>query len=128
MRCVAAPATTGGGGFLATCGDDIVRFTEETGRNLSLMNGIESPTVFWLLVALQFFGVSCGCAVRLSEGSPLQGIGQGVFFTALALMGTATVAALAVGPGVWLACSAALAVMVLTVTCDFRGSCIYPAG
>jgi hypothetical protein len=40
----------------------------------------------------------------------------------LLLMGLGTAFALTIGPGCWLTCSATLAVMVLTVTCDFRAS------
>jgi hypothetical protein len=86
------------------------------------MNGFDSPTVLWLLIAAQLVGfVSAGLA-RLSEGSAGQTISQWMFFGILPLVGVATIVAIAVGPGCWLACSATLAVMVLTVTCDFRGS------
>jgi hypothetical protein len=86
------------------------------------MNGFDSPAVLWLLIAAQLLGVISACIARLSEGSPRQALSQGTFFGALSLMGAATIVALAVGPGCWVACSASLALMVLTVTCDFRGS------
>lgn len=86
------------------------------------MNGFDSPGVVWLLLAAQFVGVTSGCFARLSEGSACQSLSQRTFLVALALMGAATIVALAVGPGYWLGCSASLAAMVLTVTCDFRGS------
>ena len=86
------------------------------------MNGFDSPTALWLLVAAQFLGVASAWFARLSEGSPGQAIAQCAFLVALPLVGVATVIALSVGPGCWLACSTTLAVMVLTVTCDFRGS------
>jgi hypothetical protein len=86
------------------------------------MNGFDTPTCLWLLIAAQFIGVFSAWAARLSEGSPHQATGQRTFFAILPLMGVATMVAFAIGPGCWLACSATLAFMVLTVTCDFRGS------
>jgi hypothetical protein len=85
------------------------------------MNGFDSPAVPWLLLAVQLVGVLSACVARLSEGSPCQGTSQRMFFGALMLVGGATVVALAVSPGCWLACATSLAVMVLTVTCDLRG-------
>jgi len=84
------------------------------------MNGFESTTALWLLVAAQCFGVLSAAAARLSEGSPCQAASQWVFLVALPLVGVATVVALMVGPGIWVACAASLAVMVLTATCDLR--------
>jgi len=86
------------------------------------MNGFDSPTVLWLLVAAQFLGVSSAWLARLSEGSSCQAVSQYVFFGVLPLMGVITAAALTIGPGCWMTCSATLAIMVLTVTCDFRRS------
>lgn len=85
------------------------------------MNGFDSPSVLWLLVAVQFLGIASACLARVSEGSSCQGVSQVIFFVVLPVMGTITAFALTVGPGYWLACAATLAVMVLTVTCDFRG-------
>jgi len=84
------------------------------------MNGFDSPAALWLLVAAQILGVLSAFAARFSEGSPRQAISQGMFLGVLPLMGVATLLALAVGPGCWLGCATTLAVMVLTVTCDFR--------
>ena len=84
------------------------------------MNGFESTTALWLLVGAQCFGVLSAAAARLGEGSPCQAVSQGVFLVALPLVGAATVVALMVGPGIWVACTASLAVMVLTATCDLR--------
>jgi hypothetical protein len=86
------------------------------------MNGFDSTTVLWIFVAAQLLGVSSAWLARLSEGSTCQTVGQCMFFGILPLMGIVTMAAWAVGPGCWLACSTTLAIMVLTVTCDFRGS------
>ena len=84
------------------------------------MNGFDSPAALWLLVAAQILGVLTGFAARFSEGSRRQGVSQGLFFGVLLLMGAATLVALAVGPGCWLGVRGTLAVMILTVTCDFR--------
>jgi hypothetical protein len=84
------------------------------------MNGFDSPTALGLLVAVQCFGVLSAAAARLSEGSACQAITQWVFLVALPLVGAATVVALMVGPGIWVACATSLAVMVLTATCDLR--------
>jgi hypothetical protein len=84
------------------------------------MNGFDSTTALWLLVAAQCFGVVSAAAARLSEGSAFQVASQWIFLAALPLVGAATVVALMVGPGVWVACAASLAVMVLTATCDLR--------
>lgn len=86
------------------------------------MNGINPSTVLWLFVAAQLLGVSSAWLARLSEGRRHQVLCQWMFFGVLPLVGVANMVALAVGPGYWLACSATLAFMVLTVTCDFRGS------
>jgi hypothetical protein len=86
------------------------------------MNGFDSSTVLWLLIAAQLLGISSAWLARLSEGSCYQAVSQCLFFGVLPLMGAATVAAMTVGPGCWMTCSVTLAIMVLTVTCDFRGS------
>lgn len=86
------------------------------------MNGFESSPALWFFVLAQLFGVLSAWLARLSEGSACQTLSQGLFFLALPFMGIMTAAALAVGPGWWLCCSATLAVMILTVTCDFRKS------
>lgn len=84
------------------------------------MNGFYSPATLWLLMGLQFLGILSACAARFSEGTPLQRFSQGMFLGVLPLMGCSTMAAFAIGPGCWLACATTLAVMVLTVTCDFQ--------
>ena len=83
------------------------------------MNGFDSTAApgFW---SAQCFGVLSAAAARLSEGSSCQSVSQWVFFVALSLLGAATAVALTVGPGVWVACAASLAVMVLTATWDLR--------
>jgi hypothetical protein len=84
------------------------------------MNGSDSPGILWMLISLQLFGLASACITRLSEGSCYQALSQYLFFVALPLVGVATATALAVGPACWSACTATLALMLLTVTCDFR--------
>lgn len=81
------------------------------------MNEFDSAAL-WFLIAAPCFGILSAGAARLSEGSACQAASQWVFFVALALVGTATAVALMVGPGIWIACAASMAVMVLTATCD----------
>lgn len=91
-------------------------------ESAAMLNGFDSPTGLSLLIAAQFLGVFSAFLARLSEGSCCQFLGQFLFFGALPLVGAATMVALAIGPGCWVACAATLAAMILTVTCDFRGS------
>ncbi len=88
------------------------------------MNGFDfdCPVALWLLASVPFLGIGTAWLVRLTEGSAGQRAFQALFFGVMVLMGAATVVALAVGPGCWVACSTTLAVMVLTATLDFRGS------
>ena len=66
----------------------------------------------------------CKCLARQAflRDPAVRPVSQYLFFAILPLMGVATSIALAVGPGCWATCAATLAIMVLTVTCDFRGS------
>jgi hypothetical protein len=85
-----------------------------------MMNGFDTPAAVWLLVAAQVLGILTAIAARFSEGSPHQSISQGMFFAVMLLMGVANLVAIGVGPGCWVGCATTLAVMMLTVTCDFR--------
>jgi len=84
------------------------------------MNGFDSSTILWLFIGAQIVGVFTAWLARLSENSPRQTVIQWLFFGILSLMGVITMLAMTVGPGCWIACSTTFAVMVLTVTCDFR--------
>jgi hypothetical protein len=86
------------------------------------MNGFDSPAAIWLLIFVLLLGVLIAWAARLSEGSAYQAVTQAIFYMALPLVGLITAFALTVGPGCWLTCATTFSVMVLTVTCDFRGS------
>jgi hypothetical protein len=92
----------------------------QKGFCLLMVDGFDSPSVLWLLVAAQLLGFCCAWLARLSEGSRCQAVSQCAFCLALPLMGAATAISLAAGSGFWIACALTLTLMVLTVTCDFR--------
>lgn len=83
------------------------------------MNGIELSAALWILVGIQAMGLISAIMARVGEGSPRQTASHACFFACLAIVGAATVMALAVGPGCWITSATTLAVMVLIVTCDF---------
>ena len=85
------------------------------------MNGFDPIVVLGLFVAMQIVGIASACAARLFEGTPREILGQRFFLLAMLLMGMATLASLSFGSGCWLACSATLAFMVLTVVYNFQG-------
>jgi CHASE2 domain-containing sensor protein len=92
-------------------------------RNARAMNGFDSLPSMWIWASIQVAGLLTACVARLSEGTPRQTATQGVFFACLALVGvSAVIALLAMGPGFWLTSATALAIMIFTVTCDFRSS------
>jgi hypothetical protein len=91
-------------------------------RNRPPMNGIESPPALIFLTALQVLGLVSAWVARMSEGSSRQTASQRVFLACLALVGTATIIALAIGPGCWLTSATTLSIMILTAICDFRPS------
>jgi hypothetical protein len=84
------------------------------------MTGFDSPSVLWLLVAIQVLGVFTAALARFSGGCAHQVVCHRLFFVVLSLVGAAAMVASAVGPGCLVTCSATLAFMVLTTTCDFR--------
>jgi hypothetical protein len=85
-----------------------------------MMNGIQPDVALWPFMAIQLFGLLSAFAARLGEGHRWQTISHWSFLIALPLMGVATVVALVLGPGLWLACAASLSVMVLTAVSDLR--------
>jgi len=82
----------------------------------------EASTIGWLFVAVEVTGLISAWAARLSVGSRRQTPCQCLFLGCLAVMGGAVFVSLGFGPGCWLVSSASLALMILTVTCDFRRS------
>ena len=82
----------------------------------------ESAVVLYSFGAIQLLGLVSAGVTRVSEGSRCQTSSQQVFLGFLGTVGLATVASIALWPGCWLASGATLAVMVLTVTCDFGRS------
>ena len=83
------------------------------------MTSLEMPIVCWLFGVVELLGLVSAWAARLSEGSQRQTLCQHLFFACMALVGTATLVSFGLGPACWLASAVTLAVMVLTVTCDF---------
>jgi hypothetical protein len=84
------------------------------------MQGSETVSITWMLIAIQLAGLGVAWGARLSEGSAHQGVAQLLFFALLTLVGGVTIFALWIGPGCWLACGVTFALMLLTATCDFR--------
>jgi hypothetical protein len=85
------------------------------------MNGIESSTGLWLWAIIHVLGLVSAWLARVSECSGHYNLGYSLFLGCLAMVGIATVIALASGPGLWVISAAILAVMILIGTCDFRG-------
>ena len=77
---------------------------------------------FWSLAAIHILGFSSAWLVRMSVGSVRQALFQRLFLLFLCLVATATYLMTAVGPHHWLLSGATMALMVITVVCDFRGS------
>jgi hypothetical protein len=84
------------------------------------MNGFTPFAVFGCFVAVQFVGIASACVARCCVGTRQETLGQRLFLLAMLLIGVATMVALAVWPGCWLACSATLAFMLLMVVYNFR--------
>jgi hypothetical protein len=73
-----------------------------------------------MVLAAQALGLGSAWLARRSEGSPEQTFSQGFFVVSLLLVGAATIAAMGLGPGAWLASGTTFSVMVVTATCDLR--------
>jgi hypothetical protein len=84
-----------------------------------MVGGAGSSSVFWALAIIQVVGLVSAWAARLSERSPRRRLPQGFFLICLLVVGVATAAAMAVGPGMWMSSGVTLSTMILTVTCDF---------
>jgi len=82
----------------------------------------EAPVIGWLFVAIEVAGLISAWVARLSAGSRRQTPCQCLFLGCLAIMGGAVFVSLGFGPGCWLISSVTLALMILTVTCDFSRS------
>jgi hypothetical protein len=82
----------------------------------------EASVICWMFLAVEVLGLASACGVRLSAGSRRQGSCQCLFLGCLALMGGAALVSPAFGPRCWLISSVTLALMILTVTCDFSRS------
>ena len=80
----------------------------------------ETSFVVWSLIFVQIAGLISAWLARLSEGSRTQAPCQWLFLALLGLVGTATMAAVTLGPRYWLASGATLGVMILGAVWDFR--------
>ena len=81
---------------------------------------IDLSLVGWMLTALQVLGLSSAWIARVSEGSSLQTACQAGFLFLLCLMGAATAASLALGPGTCLSCGLTVSLMAVAAICDFN--------
>lgn len=84
------------------------------------MGAVEGPVLVLLLASIDALGLVSASLVRISEGSRCEAWLQRFFLGCLGLVGATAIASLGLHPGCWLSCGATLAVMVLTVTCDFH--------
>jgi len=78
-----------------------------------------ADSAVWCLVILQALGLASAWLARAGQYSPWGVIYQRVFLGFMALVGTATVAAMAVGPCACLASGTTLMVMVVAAICEF---------
>jgi uncharacterized membrane protein len=85
-----------------------------------VMQLFDPTSMWWIVVSVQAVGVASACLTRLSEGSLGEDACQLAFLGSLSLMGLATLASLAIGPGACVTSGATLTVMVLTATWDMR--------
>jgi len=86
------------------------------------MSDMEVSTICCVLAVIEVLGLLVAWIARISEGSRQEARFRWLFFACLTLVGGITIVSLTIGPGYWLAAGATLAIMVLTVTCDFRGA------
>ena len=86
------------------------------------MLSLEPVSLIYALAVVQVVGLASACLARMGEGSIRQTSCQRLFFGCLAMVGAATMIAMAIGPGACVASGAMMAVMVLTATWDFGGA------
>ncbi len=89
---------------------------------------LDITTICWLFGAVELLGLTSAWAARLSEGSLHQTCCQRLFLGCLTLVGGATIVSFGLGPSCWLTSGVTLAVMVLTVICDFGRCSVAVAG
>ncbi len=82
----------------------------------------EVAAIGWLFVAVQVLGLISALIARLATGSSRQTACYGAFLGCLTLVAGVTLVSPGLGLGPWLASSATLSLMILTVTCDFSRS------
>ena len=86
------------------------------------MISFSGSLAFWSLATIHILGFSSAWLVRMSVGSVRQALFQRLFLLFLGLVATASYLTSSVAPHHWLFTGATMALMVITVVCDFRGS------
>lgn len=106
-------------GPVGVVGASAIHAQERIPKHMAFTVAQDAVGITWLLITIQVFGLASTWAVRRTEGSPLQTSFQRLFFAALLMVGAATVMALWVGTGMWLACGSTFSIMVVLTTCEF---------
>jgi hypothetical protein len=75
---------------------------------------------WWMVVAIQAFGLGSAWLARVSIGTLLQGWGHSMFFGSMIASAATTFVSLMQNSGLWLFSAACLAGMILVVVLDFR--------
>ena len=86
------------------------------------MFSIEPSQLGWVLGCVQVLGLVSAWVARVSVGSRYQLAWQRLFLGSLLVVGASTIVSLGLNPGCWVVSGATMALMVLTVTCDFGHS------
>jgi hypothetical protein len=82
----------------------------------------EVTPLILFLATLQVVGLASACLARMSEGSRVQAQCHAAFMVCMCLLGVATAASLAVGPGWCMSCGLTLSIMAVGAVCDFSGT------
>jgi hypothetical protein len=92
------------------------------------MDEWQISTVIWPLAAVQFVGLCSACLTRYCEDCRCAAICRRSFFALLSLVGAATMAVIAVSPGLCLYSGTMLAIMMLTAIWDVDRAAPVSAG
>lgn len=77
--------------------------------------------VFWILAAIQCFGLACCLMTRLVEETRAAVPCRQLFIASLVAVCMATMGAMYCGVHCWTSCGATLSIMSVGATIDFRG-------
>ena len=86
------------------------------------MTPAETSYVFWLLIAVELFGLASAIVARISEGSRRETWCQRIFLAVMGVVGVVAITSLGFGPDCWLAAGGTFSLMVLIATTDFAHS------